>query len=115
MTNNNSGQGWVVTNIPFDLVSGIVRKITQRRIHTELYKGSVTTSCDRLEVRVCATIGCDECNDENEDSYDLTSLTYLHKSMSRERMDRSRQKRHRNYTVRKPLQLRRKVAGFVVS
>ena len=68
MTNNDSIQGRIVANVPFDLVSVIIYKITQRQIHTKLYEGSVTASSGGLEARIGVTVVCGEHGDENEDS-----------------------------------------------
>jgi len=67
MANNDGGQGWVVANIPYDLISVIMHRAAQRT-RTVLYDPPVTASCDGLEARVGITVGCDESGNENEDS-----------------------------------------------
>ena len=80
MANNDGGQGWIVANIPYDLVSVIVHGATQRT-HTELYNSSVTASRDGTEARVGFTVGCGESDGKNRDGHSIP-FAYLHKSMS---------------------------------
>ena len=81
MANNDGGQGWIVANIPYDLISVITDKAAQRT-RTKLYEPSVTTSRDWLEARVGITVGCGESGGENKGSRSGISFTHLHKSMS---------------------------------
>jgi len=71
MANNDGGQGWIVANIPYDLVS-VIKHSTTQRTHTELYEPSVTAGRDGPKARVGVTVGCCESDGENKDSRDRT-------------------------------------------
>jgi len=64
MGNNDSGQGWVVANVPYGSISAIARRTVQY-IRTVLYQSPVTTCRNDLEARVGIAVGCDECGDEH--------------------------------------------------
>jgi len=81
MANNDGGQGWIVANIPYDLVSVIVHRAAQRT-HTELYERSVTAGRDGPETRVGLTVGCGESDGENKVRCGRIPFAHLHKSMS---------------------------------
>jgi len=80
MANNDGGQGWVVANVPYDLVS-VIKCKTDQRIRTMLYESPVTPSSYGLESRVGFTVVCDENNGENKTSRGVP-FAHLHKSMS---------------------------------
>ena len=81
MANNDGGQGWIIANIPYDVVSVIMHKAAQRT-RTELHEPSVTTSGDGPEARVGVAVGCGESDGENKNSRSRISFTHLHKTMS---------------------------------
>ena len=82
MTNNDGGQGWIITNVPYDPVSVIVCKAPQQPIRTMLYHSPVTTSRDWLEARVGVAVGCDERDDEHQGRHGRISFTYVRKPTS---------------------------------